>query len=99
MLRAKSTNGMPNAIDLVERYITETGGKDACKALKSEKISGEISLAAAGMKDKLSLYETAGGKLYTSMDLPGAGKFETGSDGKLHGNDQPCLARDWSRGR
>ncbi|MFL6449960.1 MAG: hypothetical protein ACJ746_20100 [Bryobacteraceae bacterium] len=83
MLRAKRKNGMPSGIDLVERYITETGGKDAYGTLKSEKISGEVSLAAASIKGKLSLYEATGGKLYTSMHLPGAGKFETGSDGKL----------------
>ncbi len=72
--------GLPNAVDLVEKFIEATGGSDAYRAIKTETVKAEIAFPSQNLKFPLVVYATQG-KMYTSLDVPSMGKFEFGSDG------------------
>jgi len=71
---------LPSAIALIDRFIEVTGGPDANESIKSETMKGEVTFESLDAKAQLIVY-SAGSKRYISFDLPGAGKFELGSDG------------------
>jgi len=74
-------SSLPNAVGLVDRFIEATGGKSAYEAVKTQSMKADVTFKGAGLKGQTVTYMAKGGKLYTSFDLPGAGKFESGSDG------------------
>lgn len=74
-------SSLPNAVSLVDRFIEATGGKSAYEAVKTQSMKADVTFKGAGLKGQTVMYVAKGGKLYTSFDLPGAGKFESGSDG------------------
>jgi hypothetical protein len=72
---------LPSAVALVDRFIEVTGGGDAQEGIRTETMKGEVTFGDLGVKAQLIVYAAKGGKQYISFDLPGAGKFELGSDG------------------
>ena len=81
MAEPKGDSALPNAVGLVDRFIELTGGKSAYEAVKTESMKADVTFKGAGLKGQTVTYMARGGKQYTSFDLPGAGKFESGSDG------------------
>jgi hypothetical protein len=81
-IAARNNNGsLPNAVELVEKFIELTGGKNAYQSIQTQTLKAVVTFKGAGMKGQLVTYAAEGGKQYESFDLPGAGKFESGSDG------------------
>lgn len=71
---------LPNAVDLIERFVAATGGKDAYRSIRTEAVKAEIVFTGQNLKFPLVVYATKG-KTYASLDIPSIGKFEFGSDG------------------
>jgi outer membrane lipoprotein-sorting protein len=72
---------LPKAEDLMNDYIAKTGGEKVYKDVKSRISKGTISLA--GQKGDLEAYQKEPNLMYMAFDLPGLGKFETGTNGKV----------------
>ncbi len=76
-----SEKALPNGMELMQKFITATGGKEAYSAVKTEAAKANMIFKQAGLQAAMSIYTAQGGKQYVSFDLPGMGKFEAGSDG------------------
>jgi hypothetical protein len=77
----RKSQDLPNAVDIVDKFIEATGGHGVYKAVTTEVIKAEV-----GMKDQNVTYPVevyaAKGKSYISFDIPSLGKFELGTDGR-----------------
>lgn len=73
-------SALPNAVDIVERFVQATGGREAYRTIRTEAIKADIAFPAQNLKFPMVMYATTG-KTYTSLDIPSLGKFEFGSDG------------------
>lgn len=69
---------LPAPQTILDRFIEVTGGKAAYEARKTEIVRGTVEVAAVGLKGSVESYYQEPGKYYTSMDLAGVGKFESG---------------------
>jgi hypothetical protein len=72
--------GLPNPVDLIDKFVAATGGKDAYQKIKTEVVKSEVSFVGENLKFPVVAY-SAGNKQYSSSDIPSLGKFETGDDG------------------
>ena len=72
---------LPNPVDLIDKFIETTGGKDAYRAITTEVIKADFAIKSQNLQFPVVIY-TAKGKTYTSLDIPSLGKFEFGSDGQ-----------------
>jgi hypothetical protein len=72
---------LPNPVALLDRFLVVTGGKNQKDDIRSEIIRADVTFENMNVKAPLVVYQKAGGKQYVSFDLPGGGKFESGSDG------------------
>jgi outer membrane lipoprotein-sorting protein len=72
---------LPNAADLMDHYVDSTGGSKAYATVKTQIVKAGMTFVRQGMKADLEAKIGEGGKSYVSLDLPGAGKFELGSNG------------------
>ena len=73
---------LPNAADLMDHYIDFTGGPKAYATVKTQIVKAGMTFVRQGMKAELEAKMGEGGKNYVSLDLPGAGKFELGNNGR-----------------
>ena len=79
----RPASALPNAADLMDRFVDATGGVKANASVKTQSFKATMTFTGQGMKAELVTKIGEAGKSYSSMDLPGAGKFEYGSNGKL----------------
>jgi hypothetical protein len=73
----------PNAREIVDRFIRETGGEAAFKAIKSIRARGTISIAAQGLSGEVETLLARPAKMITRVTVTGVGKLEEGFDGKV----------------
>jgi hypothetical protein len=83
ILAARATKGgLPNPLELIDKYIAATGGRDRYLAVKSEVVTAQVSLADQNLKFSTVSYG-AGNKHYSVSQIPSIGKLETGDDGVI----------------
>ena len=80
IVASKTTNGLPNPVDLIDKFVAATGGKTAYQAIKTEVVKAEVSFPSENLSFPMVTY-SAGERQYSSSDIPSMGKFETGDDG------------------
>lgn len=68
----------PTAESLLDRFVEVTGGKAAYEKRKTEVDHGTVEFAAMGLKGTVVQYYQPPGQFYMAMELPGAGKIESG---------------------
>jgi hypothetical protein len=73
---------LPGGEELLDKYVTVTGGKEAYEKCTNRVSSGTMEISGPGIKGKITVYQAAPNKMYTSADLPGVGKIEEGTDGQ-----------------
>jgi hypothetical protein len=88
---AHTGNALPNAEEIIERHIYESGGFDAYGNLKTQQISGSLTFLSTHQEARVQTWAADGGKYYQSIDLPGLGKQEEGSDGRVAWERSPAL--------
>ena len=82
-LFAGEKSDLPSAGSVIDHFIQATGGKAAYDAVKSETSSGTFSIAASGINGTIKEYAAPPARAYAVMDIPGVGKMEEGTDGKI----------------
>lgn len=75
-------SALPAAEQLLENYITVTGGRAAYEKLNNRVSTGSLEMPAAGIKASMKIVQAAPNKARVSMDIPGVGKVEQGCDGE-----------------
>jgi hypothetical protein len=82
---------LPNAEAIIERHIYESGGPDAYGSLKTQQIIGSLTFLSTSAEAHVETWAADGGKYYQSIDVPGLGKQEEGSDGRVAWERSPAL--------
>jgi hypothetical protein len=82
MTQANTPSGMPNAVDLIERFTQITGGAQTADSIHSEVVKANFVFRDENLQVPM-VYYGAGRKNYVSLDVPTMGKFEYGSNGDV----------------
>jgi hypothetical protein len=75
--------GPPKGEEILDKYVEATGGKAAYEKCTNRVVHATIEVLGVGIKGKVTTYSAAPAKVYTETNLPGLGKFEEGTDGKV----------------
>lgn len=70
---------LPSAESILDRYIEVSGGKTAYANLKNLTLNGKIEIPDAGLSGTLTTISADPDLSRTTVEFPGAGKFETGA--------------------
>lgn len=81
-----TTDDLPKAEDILDRYVEVTGGKAAYDAIKSMVVTGEMRMPM-DMKGKMTVHLLHPNKMLFSVDLAGIGEMRSGSDGETVWSD------------
>lgn len=72
---------LPSGREALERYVEKTGGRAAYEKVSARVVSGFMEMPALGMKAPYTLMQAAPNKYRMTIEIPGAGKSEQGSNG------------------
>jgi hypothetical protein len=70
---------LPDGASLLEAFIADT----RYASVRTSSFEGEVSFKTLPLRGRIVLHMGSDGKHYTSTDLPGIGKTETGGDGTV----------------
>lgn len=87
----KPAADLPSAQSILDKYVTAIGGKDAIEKVKFRVVKGKITIAAANLSGTLEAYSKAPNIMKTAVDIPGIGKIERGTDGKVGWETNPLM--------
>jgi len=73
-----AADALPSAESLLDRFAQVTGGKQAYESRKTEFTRGTMEAAAQGLKGTVTRYMDANRNYYSSLEIAGIGKVETG---------------------
>jgi len=78
-VRAQS---LPQAREIVDRYVDAVGGEAALRRRTSWKAQGRFSVPASGLAGELEAYQ-APGRMFARINIPGIGELLRGYDGTV----------------
>jgi hypothetical protein len=87
----RAGKALPNAEEIVERHIFESGGPEFYEMLRTQKVTGTLTLLERNIEGRMETWAGSGGRYYQSTDFPGMGKQEEGSDGVIVWDRSPVL--------
>ena len=87
----RAGRALPNAEEVIERHIFESGGSLAYEKLKSQKITGTLAFLSRNIEARTEAWSAADGRYYQLVDIPGMGREEQGSDGRIAWERSPTL--------
>jgi hypothetical protein len=87
----RAGKALPNAEEIVERHIFESGGPEAYEMLRTQQITGTLTFVARNIEARTATWAASGGRYYQSTDIPGLGKQEEGSDGRIAWDRSPAI--------
>jgi len=87
----RSGRALPNAEEIVERHIFESGGPEAYEMLRTQQITGTLTFVARNIEARTETRAASGGRYYQSTDIAGLGKQEEGSDGRIAWDRSPAI--------
>jgi hypothetical protein len=91
-LRAdRAGKALPNAEEIIERHIFESGGPEFYEMLRTQKVTGTLTFLAQNIEGRMETWAAGGGKYYQLTDIPGMGKQEEGSDGVIAWDRSPVI--------
>lgn len=73
---------LPSGEEILDAYVKATGGADAYTKLENRTSTGSVDIPAVGIKGSIVTVQAAPNKARITMDLPGVGKSEQGTDGE-----------------
>lgn len=82
---------LPKAETLLDHFIEVTGGKAAYEKRTNEVTSGSFEMAAQGIKGVMTVYSAPPDKSYTSIEIQGIGKMESGTGDGIAWDKNPML--------
>ena len=74
---------LPEGSAVLDKYVEVTGGRAAYEKLRSEVQTATMEIAGQGVRFTMTIYRAAPNKSYVVMEMPGMGKIEEGTDGKV----------------
>lgn len=86
--KAVAAEPLPKAEDILDRFVKETGGKEAYEQVKSIVMTGTIQVMM-DMKGTLSLSVVRPGKMRSEVEFDQLGKIVSGSDGVTVWSENP----------
>ena len=78
-----AADSMPAAKDIVARYVTAIGGRDAILKKKSMRSTGTFEMPAAGLKGDLTVVQATPDRMSMRISIPGLGDILSGFDGSV----------------
>jgi hypothetical protein len=87
----RAGKALPNAEEIVERHIFESGGPEAYEMLKTQRVTGTLTFVSRNIEARMETWAAGGGRYYQSTDIPGMGKQEEGSDGVIAWDRSPAI--------
>lgn len=84
---AQEKKDFPKAAKLLDDYVKLTGGKDAYDKVKTMVLKG--TFAAGAINGDMAIYIKSPDLFYMNLLIPGLGKMEAGSDGKVKWENNP----------
>jgi len=87
----RAGRALPNAEELIERHIFESGGAASYQTIRTQRVSGTLDYLSRGMVARTEAWSAPGGRYYQTVDIPGLGKQEEGSDGSVLWERSPAL--------
>jgi hypothetical protein len=74
---------LPDARQLLERHLRETGGGEALKSAPTQVTRGKFTFLEADISGKATIYSDAAGRSYHLLESKEIGKIEAGNDGDI----------------
>jgi hypothetical protein len=87
----RAGKALPNAEEIIERHIFESGGPDFYEMLRTQKVTGTLTFVARNIEGRMERWAAEGGKYYQLTDIPGMGRQEEGSDGVIAWDRSPTI--------
>ena len=75
--------GLPPAADIVAKYVSAIGGKDAIMKVTSIKQTATMEVPSMGLVIPMEVYSAAPNKVATKMEMPGMGTMLNGYNGTV----------------
>jgi zinc protease len=85
---AKPAAALPKGEEILDRFVKETGGKEAYESIKSVVLTGQMTLMM-NMKGELKVYVKDPGKLFSKVTIENLGEMKSGSDGETVWSENP----------
>lgn len=80
---ATSAQALPAAADIVAKYVTAIGGKDAVMKVTSIKQIATMEIPSIGMTAEMEMYSAAPNKMASKTNIPGLGEMLNGYNGTV----------------
>jgi len=80
---ASQTQNLPTAREIVDRFVTASGGEAALKAIKSMRVKGTFSIVGQSLNGELDMLSARPNKMLMRVTIPAIGTLEEGFDGKI----------------
>ena len=74
---------LPKGDAILAHYVEVTGGKAAYAQIHGSISKGTMTLSAQNLKGSMTIYESEPLKQVTTVEFPGVGKMEEGTDGNI----------------
>jgi hypothetical protein len=87
----RAGQGLPNAEEIIERHIFESGGPEFYESLRTQRVAGTLTFPARNIEGRLETWAAGGGRYYQTTDIPGMGKQEEGSNGIIAWDRSPAI--------
>lgn len=87
----RAGKALPNAEEIIERHIFESGGPEFYEMLHTQKITGTLVFVSRNLEGHMETWAADGGKYYQATDIPGMGRQEEGSDGVIAWDRSPSI--------
>jgi len=84
-----SAQAAPSAADVIAKYVTAIGGKDAVMKITSLKQTSTMQLPAMGITAEIEAYQAAPNKMATKSSIPGVGEMLQGTNGEVAWDANP----------
>jgi len=79
----RAADALPTGKELMEKYITATGGRDAYMKVKSRMAKGTFDMPAANIKGEMTTFQSEDGKFKVDTNLGAVGTSEVVYDGTV----------------
>jgi hypothetical protein len=87
----RAGTALPNAEEIIERHIFESGGFSAWERLRTQRITGTLDFVSRNIQARTEVWASGDGRFYQFIDIPGLGRQEEGSNGRVFWERSPAL--------
>jgi hypothetical protein len=88
-LSAQAQSALPTADQVLEKYITAVGGREAMEKVTSRVSTGTVEIPEMGAAGTITISEKAPNKSLAVFEIAGMGQVRQGSDGTAAWEDSP----------